>query len=165
MNLPDQIFYLQSLDESLVIGFEYDSDSKQIEFVYDYAAEVVSKHFQMQAKQLIGKAPLRDFRRVIFRSVDGLRIKNQEIIGDRLLASLKERIASPGVVVVNSQFVSDDEDTSVRLGLSFGFQISWNYRGMTMEKKLCYAKQVAKDEWQYFDNTTSKEVNFYKPFG
>jgi len=164
LNLSVDFLNRQPLDESLVLGFEYDYVGKQIELVYDYAAEVVSKHFQTKSGQTESKLPLRDFRRIIFDSVDGFQIRHQEVKGDELLALLKEKIASPGVIVIKARFVNESEYTATKLDLSFGFHVAWNFQNTSTERKLCYSKQVSENEWKYFENTTSKEIDFYKPF-
>ena len=91
MNRIDQSVNFQSLEESLVLKFEYDCKGKQIEFVYDYAAEVVSKHFHAKIECQESKSPLRDFRRITFYSVDNFQIQHHKAKGDQLFALFKRK--------------------------------------------------------------------------
>lgn len=152
------------LDESLVLEFQYHDNQKDIILVYDYAAEIVSNHFKHLGQQNGDRQKLREFRRIVFSSVTELRVSSEHLEGEKAMAMLTQKLEKPGIVVESTKLVEHGQYSSLYLGLSSGFKVTFCFQMAKVERKLCSAEQTANNEWQYHDVETQRAVDFSHPF-
>ncbi len=158
------------LVESLVLGFVHDEPSRCVELIIDYAAEVVSQHFESLAQggQRIPEVhPLRDFRRLLFCGVSTMRIADPKIIEREGYWKVLKRISEhPGLTIVFAEYKRLKDCYQLKLELNGDRIYTVGFESLKVERKLGRAvRDEANDSWKYFDTKTGAEIPFFEPFG
>lgn len=174
MNIA-QYFAENILNESLVLGFIYDLDKRNILLICDYANDALQAVLQRRPPPSVEPLRLndgtpyhRDFRKLIFgditkyvrKDVTNWKLANYV---DRYLA----RDHQGGVVIESFRITPEKIVGSFKVDINFGNfgRCSFDFTQLQVDRKV--ARTMGKDDagnWIYVDSKTGQQIDFYKPF-
>lgn len=175
---PRRFFRECPLFESLLLRVMFNPDDERLVLVYDYAAEVVSAHFEAKSLGKVpSEPPLRDFRRLEFLGVDDIRIirtrRNRKKPGkvttspDCWREIDQECQSGPSVTILRADCAQLDAGFRLTLFLSlprWDFTSDFRFTIATLTGRLGKADRPSGPA-RYFDVESGDEIPFENPFG
>jgi hypothetical protein len=165
---PIEYFARNPLRESLLICFHADETREQVEIVYDYAAESVSRHFERLASgESAAPSQIRDFRRLVLTDVKSVTVVDSaHRAGDKgYWDSLNQEIARSPIVVQYESIKVLNGRYVLEVVISRGREYRIEFGSMLATRRLGTAIPTNRpDIWKYVDIETGKEFPFDRPF-
>jgi hypothetical protein len=165
---PAEYFASNPLAESLLITFHVDELQKQVEIVYDYAAESVSRNFEQVARgDAVAPSQPRDFRRLMLADVRCVTIVDRAYRpGDEgYWDSLNQEIARSPIVVQHESLRVLSGRYLLSLVISRGREYRIDFGLMLVGRRLGIAIRTGRlGIWKYVDSHTGEEFPFDRPF-
>ena len=155
------------LDESLILGLQYNELERQVVLIYDYAAENVSRYFAgLNSKFNVTNADnaFRCFRRITFENVSQMKVFNDRKSAEVKLETLGREIASRPIIVLQAKLTQKNDQRTLCFVVSGNLEISINFGHATVDQRTCRAEAISNGAWKYFDSDTDEVVDFFHPF-
>lgn len=152
------IYFNESVfNESLLLSFEY--ESKSLTIIVDYAHKNASLPLPK------GITTIREFRKLKFRDVYNYK-REQGLNKTLQLTDGFAAESSKGVHVIQDlkiRYKNGNYNIWFWLGHAFG-GVEFSFLLLSVEYRLGIAKKNAQGDFDYYDEQTNQQFNFYRPF-
>jgi hypothetical protein len=150
-----------------MLSIDYNEASSRVVIVYDYAAEIVSRHFE---NLLIGLCEssdyesLRDFRRFTFHGVGKFNIAVPKVEGVEAYNDLRRRIRNGSVEFRHACLVDSLAGKTFDAKLSQDVHLRVTFQFGSVDRRLGRAALDSAGEWYYVDSASDEPFDFWNPF-
>jgi len=163
------------VEESLVLRFLYYAADQVVDLVYDYAAPAVSTFLankRLRGDQLKGEVPPRDFRRLVFSSVQPVsvtwdhRLAQAKVLGAGDARGFKQIMPNgPHIVITYALLQLSPPGYLLRLRMPYCFEGAFSFIKLYADRKVGVAVKRADGKgWDYIDTATQEVFPFACPF-
>lgn len=164
---PIKYFSTCQLEESSLFRFLYHPEDRVLDLVIDYAAETVSKAFELQLQGLDPTkmkplpADLRHFRLANVTSLQISGVPDISLVNwedyERFVVAKRRPLTG-----VEHSRINDDVQMSFLLD-RFGDH-TIRYKTFMVESRFAEGNQIGVTQWEYRDASTQEKIDLFNPF-